>query len=735
MKRAPARSSRHAAFVMVALFFAASMAAQPYLYLPNPVTGEITVLDTATDLVGEPLDAGVNPLGGAADSLTNSLWVADTGADSLRRIDLATGARTQVSVGSQPTDVAVSADGTLAFVTNSSDDTLSVVDTTTLSVVGTVPVGRNPLDVATAGSRAYVANFADHSISVVDGPTSSVVATVDVPGFPAGVSTSPDGSRLFVTTFFDGFLYTIDTATNGIVDAVIVGTEPRGVATNSDGSRLYVANFGSASISEIDGAMGGVLRTLNLAPTLNPTDVEVSSDDTRLYVTNLTGDAITTIDLATGNTAEIPLGCCHVAIAGSSASGPVIAPAEIPTLGHVAALMLVGLIGLAGFSRLRSAGSRTTVAFLLMISLLGLAASNARAQPVMISDTEFDPENWILHRVVTTAPDTASTVQDGIDGNPPPSRQVRHTHVGAAGGLEQNTIETWHRFVAPQGVYSPSSTGAIISIDISWDRGFESEIGELSNLFESFAIYQDGQAYSVALGNVNGVIWQPFSRTGIVAAEFSPLGIDFSASGGDMTFGFVRSSLPEQELDFFHQLDNFRVTINREPGGADNGVLRFTRSTHVVAESEGVTVTVERINGSDGPVSARVENTGSGSSSAADFTSALPVVLNWADGEAGAQSFEVFAAADAITESQESLHLRLDSPTGGAAIDPDDDRSIVFVIDVEQEFNPLIILILVFLSQFDWRWLLLVSTVLLALTARARHSTTQKPAPKRAPPR
>jgi YVTN family beta-propeller protein len=55
---------------------------------------------------------------------------------------------TTVSVGSNPVDIAITADGTEAFITNANANSVSVIGTATNSVLATVPVGTNPVNVA-----------------------------------------------------------------------------------------------------------------------------------------------------------------------------------------------------------------------------------------------------------------------------------------------------------------------------------------------------------------------------------------------------------------------------------------------------------------------------------------------------------------------------------------------------------------------------------------------------------
>jgi YVTN family beta-propeller protein len=73
-----------------------------------------------------------------------------------------------------------------AYVTNTSDDTVSVISLDTNAVVGTINVGDQPGYVAVTpdGLRAYVSNRNSNNVSVIDAISGSVIQTI-------GVGTTP----------------------------------------------------------------------------------------------------------------------------------------------------------------------------------------------------------------------------------------------------------------------------------------------------------------------------------------------------------------------------------------------------------------------------------------------------------------------------------------------------------------------------------------------------------------
>jgi YVTN family beta-propeller protein len=79
----------------------------------------------------------------------NQLWVINPDPDnnSVTAIDV-TGdlprVLAEIPVGKEPTSIALNGDGSAAYVTNALDGTVSVINTTTLRVVGTIKVGVEP---------------------------------------------------------------------------------------------------------------------------------------------------------------------------------------------------------------------------------------------------------------------------------------------------------------------------------------------------------------------------------------------------------------------------------------------------------------------------------------------------------------------------------------------------------------------------------------------------------------
>lgn len=230
-------------------------------------------------------------------------YVANNGG-GVSVIDTATNAVSTTiadSGGNSPYMAAVAFDGTRGYVTNSVQNTLTVIDTPTNTVDKSIPVGLHPAGVAVApgGGFAYVTNYLDGTVSVVDTATLAVTATVTVGSNADGVVVTKDGSAVYVThdNPGPGKVSVIDTTSNTVVTTIPVGNAATAIAASADGKRMYVVNKGSDSVSAIDVASRTVVGTAAVGFT--PHGIALTPNGTRAYVTNSEFDSVSVVDLTT----------------------------------------------------------------------------------------------------------------------------------------------------------------------------------------------------------------------------------------------------------------------------------------------------------------------------------------------------------------------------------------------------------------------------------------------------
>jgi YVTN family beta-propeller protein len=206
--------------------------------------------------------------------------------NALSVVDLASGTVTQqIPVGIAPWDVVLSPDGTMAYVSDWG---------------GRYP-GTNDLTADSAGTRVVVDNrgiAASGMVSFVDLIQNVEIAQVPTGLHPSDLELSPDGATLYVANANSDTVTVINTSNATVRETILArpdptlpyGSAPNALALGKDGTTLFVALAGNNAVARFE--LPNAQHTNSLLQGCIPTDwypAGLVTDSNYLYVANVKG--------------------------------------------------------------------------------------------------------------------------------------------------------------------------------------------------------------------------------------------------------------------------------------------------------------------------------------------------------------------------------------------------------------------------------------------------------------
>jgi len=244
------------------------------------------------------------------------LYITNPVSDTVTVVDLTTTTANVVAVGRNPVYAAATPDGRRVYVVNrgnqvpTNQGSISVIDTSTNMNVAEISLGIGfPFQIAMTpdGSRAYVAvsqasgdvtSESPNRVAVINTRTNTLETSIPIPGDdpygPIGVAITPDGNRAYVTNRGNGTVEVIETSTNTWVETIPVSSSfPVGIAITPDGTRAYVVTRGPLTrvlMIGIDPNLPGFhsvvdVIQIDINPSSSVTSIAITPDGRRAYVT------------------------------------------------------------------------------------------------------------------------------------------------------------------------------------------------------------------------------------------------------------------------------------------------------------------------------------------------------------------------------------------------------------------------------------------------------------------
>ncbi len=190
-----------------------------------------------------------------------------------------------------------------AYVTNGGSNTVTALDVENLRQDRVISVGVNPTGIAVNPKRneVYVVNTGSNSVSVIDAESQSVVATILVRQRPYFISVNSDGTRAYVANSGSNTVSVLDMDRRQPIAVIGVGEAPGKAVISPDGNTLVVSNRigGSASIidAKADPKSMRVRSVWNGCP--GATDIAILPDSSKAFIACSGGHQVMAIQLAT----------------------------------------------------------------------------------------------------------------------------------------------------------------------------------------------------------------------------------------------------------------------------------------------------------------------------------------------------------------------------------------------------------------------------------------------------
>lgn len=219
-----------------------------------------------------PYDATITPDG-------SEVWFVGASGDGAVVIDRATNTIThRIATGEYPTSIAFSDDGALALVSCRDTENVTLIDTESYTVTGSLqlPTGYDGGNIALdlVNRLFYLVDWYDNTLFEIAADGSAILRQVDIGNSLWQLVVSPNGQFIYVTDRGADLVRIIDPATLLQVGTVPVGDDPWGIDISADGGKLVVVCEDSHSVHIIDTSTLNV-TPVALDPTADPRDVDI----------------------------------------------------------------------------------------------------------------------------------------------------------------------------------------------------------------------------------------------------------------------------------------------------------------------------------------------------------------------------------------------------------------------------------------------------------------------------
>ena len=161
--------------------------------------------------------------------------------------------RYDIGVGDGPNKIDVK--NGLIFVSNTKDNSITVINLNNKEIVKTIKVGKGPIGIEIGERFAYAVNSGSNSVSVIDLNSLVVTSTIKVENTPIDAVLRDDGTLLYVTNLGSNSISVINTQDNSVIDTIKdtrLIQSPSAIQITPNNDFLYILNTKNDLLVRID---------------------------------------------------------------------------------------------------------------------------------------------------------------------------------------------------------------------------------------------------------------------------------------------------------------------------------------------------------------------------------------------------------------------------------------------------------------------------------------------------
>lgn len=229
-----------------------------------------------------------------------------------------------VTVGIEPSAVAIVTEENNLVVTNSGSGDVTVISDADFDVVATVGVGGDPDGVAYNDLRGtiFVANYDSANVTVLYQLTNTVVTSAPVGSGPVGLVDDSGHGEVFVTDSLGPNVTVLSDSNYTSLGSIVLGYNPVQAVYDSGRGEVFVVEQSANELTAISATSDSVVAEIPVG--LDPSAVGYDSGKGELFVTDLSGGSVSVVSDQTDTVvATIPVGPDPTAVVYDNASGQV----------------------------------------------------------------------------------------------------------------------------------------------------------------------------------------------------------------------------------------------------------------------------------------------------------------------------------------------------------------------------------------------------------------------------